>query len=120
MPVIACIGADAKGQLFNVNADTLAGSLAGRLKAARLVIAGATAGVLDADGATIASLNGKAIRELVKSGTASAGMIAKLSACQAARAGGAKRVAIFDGRDAKRVMRAVAGQATDGMTVIEK
>ena len=33
MPVIACIGASKNGQLFNVNADTLAGSLAARLKA---------------------------------------------------------------------------------------
>jgi acetylglutamate kinase len=120
VPVIACIGAGAKGQLFNVNADTLAGSLAGRLKAARLVIAGATAGVLDADGTTIAALSGAAIRRLVASGTASAGMIAKLSACRAAVAGGARHVAIVDGRDGKRLARAVAGQVTDGMTVIEK
>ena len=44
---IACVSASKDGQLFNVNADTLAGSLAARLKAKRLVIAGATAGVLD-------------------------------------------------------------------------
>ena len=41
VPVIACVGASKDGQLFNVNADTLAGSLAARLKAKRLVIAGA-------------------------------------------------------------------------------
>ena len=40
----------ATASLFNVNADTLAGSLAARVGAARLVIAGGTAGVLDGDG----------------------------------------------------------------------
>ena len=44
VPVIACVGASKDGQLFNVNADTLAGSLAARLKAKRLVIAGAHRG----------------------------------------------------------------------------
>ena len=50
MPVVACVGATAKGELLNVNADTLASHLAVGLRAARLVIAGGTAGVLDADG----------------------------------------------------------------------
>ena len=54
LPVVASIGASAGGQLLNVNADTLAGHLAVGLRATRLVIAGATAGVLDADGRTIA------------------------------------------------------------------
>ena len=46
-PVVACIGLGIDGRLFNVNADTLAGHLAARLRARRLVIAGTTAGVLD-------------------------------------------------------------------------
>ena len=48
LPVVASIGASREGLLFNVNADTLAAHLAGRLKSPRLIIAGATAGVLDA------------------------------------------------------------------------
>ncbi len=47
MPVVASIGVDAEGGLLNVNADTLAGHLAAALGADRLIIAGATAGVLD-------------------------------------------------------------------------
>jgi acetylglutamate kinase len=120
VPVIACVSADRDGQLFNVNADTLAGSLAARLKAKRLVIAGATEGVLDGNGRNIPALNRKAIAALVMSGTASAGMVAKLSACQAAIKGGAKSVAIVDGRDAKRLVSAVAGGKTDATTEIAK
>ena len=100
-PVLSSIGAARDGQLFNVNADTLAGSLAARLKASRLVIAAATAGVLDGTGRTIPRLTGTRIAELVGSGTATAGMVAKLRACRAAVDGGVGDVAIADGRSPK-------------------
>ena len=99
MPVIACISAAKNGKLFNVNADTLAGSLAARLQAKRLVIAGATPGVLDKKNRTIEKLDKERIEKLVKSGTANAGMVAKLAACQAALKGGAKNVVIVDTRN---------------------
>lgn len=118
VPVIACVSAARDGQLFNVNADTLAGSLAARLNASRLVIAGATRGVLDAQGETIATLRRAAMRRLVASGTASAGMVAKLKACAAALSGGVPNVSIVDGRDADNLIRAAAGLATDACTAI--
>src|SRR5262249_45007849 len=69
VPVVASIGADSEGQLLNVNADTMAGHLAGRLRARRLVIAGSTAGVLDAAGRTLPLLDPAAIAQLVAGGT---------------------------------------------------
>jgi acetylglutamate kinase len=99
VPVVACIGLTGDGQLLNVNADTLAGHLAARLGAERLVIAGTTAGVLDGDGATLPALDVEAIAALVGNGTATAGMIAKLGACEQALAGGVDAVVIVDGRD---------------------
>src|SRR5262249_25943445 len=86
VPVIACLGRD--GRLFNVTADTFAGHLAARLAAGRLVIAGTTAGVLGGDGATLTALAADAIAPLVGGGTATAGMIAKLRACEHAIAAG--------------------------------
>jgi acetylglutamate kinase len=118
VPVIACIGAAKDGQLFNVNADTLAGSLAARLKARRLVIAGATAGVLDKRNQTIARLDSERIEKLVSSGTANAGMVAKLAACQTALKGGAKNVAIVDGRSPARLVKALAGEKTTATTKV--
>ena len=99
VPVIACIGVTAGGQLLNVNADTLAGHLAARLGARRLVIAGTTPGVLDAQGATLPVLESAAVAALVNAGTATAGMIAKLRACEHALAGNVDDVVIVDGRD---------------------
>jgi acetylglutamate kinase len=116
VPVIACVSASKDGQLFNVNADTLAGNLAARLTAKRLVIAGATAGVLDKGNKTIARLNQERIEKLVKSGTANAGMVAKLAACQAALKGGAKNVAIVDGRSPARLAKALKGEKTAATT----
>jgi acetylglutamate kinase len=118
IPVIACVSASKNGKLFNVNADTLAGSLAARLKAKRLVIAGATPGVLDKKNQTIPRLNRERIEKLVKSGTANAGMVAKLAACQAALKGGAKNVVIVDGRVPGRLVRAVAGEVTTATTKV--
>jgi acetylglutamate kinase len=99
VPVIACIGVADDGRLLNVNADTFAGHLAARLGARRLVVAGTTAGVLDANGATLPRLDAAAIAALVHEGTATAGMIAKLRACEHALAAGVDDVVIVDGRD---------------------
>jgi acetylglutamate kinase len=109
VPVVASIAAGAGGQLFNVNADTLAGDLAGRLGAARLVIAGTTPGVLDEAGSTIARLDRRAIAQLIDSGTATAGMVAKLRACDQALAAGVDEVMIVDGRDRSALEQAAAG-----------
>ncbi len=111
VPVVACIGASRDGRLFNVNADTLAGSLATRLKAVRLVVAGGTSGVLDANGTTIDALDGHRVDDLISSGTATAGMVAKLRACRLALDGGVKDVAIAAGVEPARLARLLAGTA---------
>lgn len=110
VPIIACIGAARNGQLFNVNADTLAASLAGRVGAGRLVIAGGTAGVLDDRGDTIPALPRAEVARLVASGTASAGMVAKLAACVAARKAGVQEVLITSGREPQALAALVAGK----------
>jgi acetylglutamate kinase len=99
VPVIATLGVDASGRVLNVNADTLAASLAGGCGAERLIIAGGTAGVLDAEGQTIETLDVERIDALVDAGTVSVGMIAKLLACRAAIRDGVKQIAIVNGRD---------------------
>ena len=99
VPVIASIGLGVDGRLFNVNADTFAGHLAARLGARRLVIAGTTAGVLDDRGETLPVLDRTAADRLIGSGTATAGMVAKLRACELALAKGVGDVVIVDGRN---------------------
>ncbi len=100
MPVVASIGCDASGRLFNVNADTLAGDLAPRIGARRLIIAGTTSGVLDPAGRTIPLVDDEGLIRLIRERHASAGMVAKLLACQAAHMRGVRKIEIVDGRRA--------------------
>jgi len=110
VPVVASIGLGRDGRLFNVNADTFAGHLAARLGARRLVVAGTTPGVLDGNGTTLSLLGADTVGRLVGDGTATAGMIAKLRACEHALAQGVDDVVIVDGRD----RAALEGAASSG------
>ena len=97
VPVIASLGFSDAGVL-NVNADVMACRVAASLDDCDLVIAGTTAGVLDADGQLIESLDAAAIDALIAGGTATAGMITKLTACKTALDEGVASVSIVDGR----------------------
>jgi acetylglutamate kinase len=97
VPVIASIGMD-DDTLLNVNADVMACRIAAALPSSDLVIAGTTPGVLDTAGDSIAALDVDGIDRLIGDGTATAGMIAKLSACRAALASGVASVRLVDGR----------------------
>jgi acetylglutamate kinase len=99
VPVVASIGVSEDGHLFNVNADTLAAHLAGAAGAARLLLAGATPGVLDGQGRTLPRLDLDEVAAVIADGSASAGMVAKLSACRDALQAGVPEVVIFDGRE---------------------
>jgi acetylglutamate kinase len=98
VPVVASIGVTPDGSLLNVNADTMAGHLAGAIGARRLIIAGGTAGVLDESGATIPTLTPESVDAMIASGTAHSGMVAKLVACRSALVAGVPEVAIVAGR----------------------
>jgi acetylglutamate kinase len=111
VPVLACVGMNGAGQLLNVNADTLAGHVAARLGARRLVIAGTTPGVLGNGGGTLPLLESSAVARLVDLGTATSGMIAKLRACEHALAGGVDDVVIVDGRDGAALVGAADDEA---------
>jgi acetylglutamate kinase len=100
LPVVCSIGLGRDGALYNVNADTLAGHLAARLGVRRLIVAGATPGVLDDAGATVTELDRAGADAMIRSRVAGAGMVAKLRACIAALDGGVEEVLLVDGREA--------------------
>jgi acetylglutamate kinase len=117
VPVIASIGLGRDGRLFNVNADTFAGHVAAALGARRLVIAGTTEGVLDHAGATVPVIEPATMERLITGGTASAGMVAKLRACEHAVANGVD-VVIVDGGNRGALEAAALGAAPSGTTRI--
>ena len=98
VPVIAPIGVSADGQTYNINADTVAGAVAGKLNAKRMLLLTDVMGVLDDNQALIRQLTVSEARGLIASGTASGGMIPKLETAIAAVEAGVEAVVILDGR----------------------
>lgn len=83
VPVVAPIAADRNGQMYNVNADTVAAEIAAALGAASLVFVSDVRGVLDASGELIDKVTPRIARRLRKEGTISGGMIPKVEAALA-------------------------------------
>lgn len=98
IPVIAPIGVSTKGETFNINADTVAGALAGALKAKRMLMLTDIKGVLDANGELIRQMTINEARKLIETGVATGGMIPKLENAIHAVESGVEAVVILDGR----------------------
>ncbi|MBX9575715.1 MAG: acetylglutamate kinase [Caulobacteraceae bacterium] len=98
VPVVAPIGVAADGQTFNVNADTVAGALAGELKAKRMLLLTDVPGVKGADGQIIRQMTLGEASRLIEDGVATGGMIPKLQTAMAAVRAGVEAVVILDGR----------------------
>ncbi|WP_454718178.1 acetylglutamate kinase [Caulobacter segnis] len=98
IPVIAPIGVSAGGETFNINADTVAGALAGALKAKRMLMLTDIKGVLDGNGELIREMTVAQARELIETGVATGGMIPKLENAIHAIEAGVEAVVILDGR----------------------
>ncbi len=98
VPVIAPIGVAESGQTFNVNADTVAGALAGALRAKRMLLLTDVPGVRGADGEIIRQMTVGEASQLIDDGVATGGMIPKLQTAMAAVRAGVEAVVILDGR----------------------
>jgi acetylglutamate kinase len=98
IPVVAPIAMGADGETYNINADTMAGAIAGALGAARFFLLTDVAGVLDKDRALLTDLDPIRIAALKADGTISGGMIPKVETCVAAVEAGVDAAVILDGR----------------------
>ena len=98
IPVIAPIGAGADGKAYNINADTVAGSLAVTLKAEKLILLTNTPGVLNVDNQLLELLSETEAKDLITQGVISGGMLPKVQCALDAVAGGVRTATISDGR----------------------
>ena len=98
VPVIAPLGLNENNQTFNINADTVAGSIAKELKARRLMIISDVEGVLDREKKLISEINSQKAKELIDQEVISSGMIPKINNCLDVASNGVKGVVIIDGR----------------------
>jgi acetylglutamate kinase len=98
IPVIAPVGVDAAGHTYNVNADTMAGAIAGALKAARLFLLTDVPGVLDQEKRLLTDLTPAKIETLMADGTIHGGMIPKIENCLEALRKGVDAAVILNGK----------------------
>ena len=98
VPVLAPLGLDENNQTFNINADTVAGSIAKELKARRLMIISDVEGVLDNEKKLIPEINSSKANKLIEQKIISGGMIPKINNCLDVVSNGVRGVVIIDGR----------------------
>lgn len=98
IPVIAPVGVGANGESYNVNADLVAGRVAGALKAEKLILLTDVEGVKDKAGTLLSSIALDAVPSLIDGGVITGGMIPKVTCCVDAIDEGVKKAHIIDGR----------------------
>lgn len=110
LPVIACVGGDRSGKVYNVNADQMATSLAAAWKAERLLFLTDVEGVRGADGQRIPVLHQAEAQQLITDGVATGGMLAKLRAAEFALNNGVQEVRIVHGATPDVLARVQRGE----------
>jgi acetylglutamate kinase len=110
IPVVACVGGDRAGNIYNVNADQMAVACAAGFGARQLIFLTDVPGVLDASKQICRNLSGPQSRQLIAAGIATGGMQAKLNAALAALAAGVEQVLIAPGAAENSLARALAGE----------
>ncbi len=98
IPVIAPLGIDEDKFIYNINADTAAGFIAGKLKASKLLLLTDISGILDNDKKLISSLNLSEAKKIITKDFISGGMNPKIKTCIEAMKQGVQKSTILDGR----------------------
>ncbi|MBR4342689.1 MAG: acetylglutamate kinase [Lachnospiraceae bacterium] len=101
IPVIATVGYDDDGNVYNINADTAAARIAGKLRAEALISMTDIDGILrdkDDPSSLIHEINASEAPQLMREGIVSGGMIPKVECCIEAIRRGVKKVFIINGK----------------------
>jgi acetylglutamate kinase len=98
MPVISPLSADERGQLLNINADTVAAAIGAALGAEKLILCTGAPGILEdvADPSSIVSyIDLEGLRKMREAGQIVDGMLPKAKAIEDALKGGVRRVHVI-------------------------
>ena len=98
IPVIAPIGAGEDGATYNINADWVAGELAGALKAEKLLLLTDVEGIVGSNGKLCSTLTRKEVKTLIRKGIIRSGMLPKVESCLTALKQSVSKAHIIDGR----------------------
>lgn len=117
VPVAACLGLGADGELYNINADHMAAACAEYVHADRLIFLTDVAGVLDGTKVLKAVSCGE-VEDLIRHNKVSGGMVLKLEACKRALSAGVKQVRIVGGTLQRGLLSAANGGKGPGTRVM--
>ncbi|MBL6927838.1 MAG: acetylglutamate kinase [Rhodospirillales bacterium] len=118
IPVIAPIGIGPGGETLNINADTVAGAIAGAMGAARLMMLTDVVGVLDQSGELIPELTVDQAKKLIADKTVSGGMIPKIKTCVSAVEEGVEGAVIVDGRAPHAILLEIFTESGAGTLIV--
>ena len=119
VPVIASLGLGENDQTFNINADSVAGAIAKKLKARRLLILSDVEGVLDKNKDLITEINSDQAKQMISNGIISGGMIPKIYNCLDVAKNGVKGVCIIDGRKKHSILFELLSDKGSGTLIRE-
>jgi acetylglutamate kinase len=123
IPVIAPTGVGADGETYNINADSVAGEVAGALKAEKLLMLTDVRGIYEDykdENSFISTLTFEKAQELIVRGSIDGGMIPKVKACIVALSGGAKKTHIIDGRQEHSILEEIFSVKGVGTEVVKE
>ncbi len=119
LPVIAPIGVDENGIVYNVNADIAAGPIAAALGAAKLVYLTDIEGV-KINGALVPHLSQNDAGKYIADGAISGGMIPKVKSALSALESGVQKVHIIDGRVEHALLLEIFTQEGIGTEIVSE
>lgn len=120
IPVIAPVGVGRNGETYNINADLVAGRIAGTLRAKKLLLMTDVAGVLDTQGQLIPSMTIAEAAEAMQRETLRGGMIPKVQCAVDALQEGAEKVHIVDGRVPHAILLEIFTDAGIGTEIVKE
>ncbi len=101
VPVLCSLGSDRSGNVYNINADTVAARVAADMKAGKLILLTDAPGLLenpDDEESLISYISASRCEEMLKTGAIRGGMVPKIQTLIEAVRGGVRRAHILDGK----------------------
>ncbi|MEL7570590.1 MAG: acetylglutamate kinase [Eubacteriaceae bacterium] len=122
VPILSTVGCDEDGCVYNINADTAAGVVAEKLKAAAFVLLTDIKGILldkEDESTLINEINSEKANQYINNGIINGGMIPKVKCCMNAAKNGVESAFILDGRKENMLIAGLLNTSGEGTMFVK-